>query len=108
MAVPPALLAEIAERAWPGNVRELRNAADRHALGIALQPAEERSPEQQRLAHRVAAFERDVIVATLAAHGGRLKPVYEMLGISRKTLYDKMQKHGIDRHLIGDAPEDQD
>ena len=97
VAVPPNLLAEIVERPWPGNVRELRNAADRHALGIALQPAEDRSPDQMRLAHRVAMFERDVIVATLAAHGGRLKPVYESLGLSRKSLYEKMQKYRIDK-----------
>jgi len=108
VAVPPALLAEIAERSWPGNVRELRNAADRHALGIALQPADDRSPEQQRLAHRVAAFERDVIVATLAAHGGRLKPVYESLGLSRKSLYEKMQKYMIDKTHYVDAGDDPD
>lgn len=97
VAVSPQLLAAISERPWPGNVRELRNAADRHALGIALQPAEDRGPVAQRLAQRVAAFERDVIVAALAAHGGRLKPVYESLGLSRKSLYEKMQKHLIDK-----------
>ncbi|WP_304617543.1 sigma-54-dependent transcriptional regulator [Paracoccus sp. (in: a-proteobacteria)] len=106
VSVPPQLLAEIAERDWPGNVRELRNAADRHALGIALQPAEKVSPEQMRLAHRVAAFERDLIVATLAAHGGRLKPVYETLGLSRKSLYEKMQKYRIDKTHYVDAAED--
>jgi len=44
-----------------------------------------------------------VIAATIAAHGGSLKPVYETLGISRKTLYEKMQKYNLDRHLLGDA-----
>ncbi|MFN3273734.1 MAG: sigma-54-dependent transcriptional regulator [Paracoccus sp. (in: a-proteobacteria)] len=106
VTVPPQLLTEIAERDWPGNVRELRNAADRHALGIALQPAEDRAPDQMRLAHRVAAFERDLIVATLAAHGGRLKPVYETLGLSRKSLYEKMQKHRIDKTHYADAGDD--
>lgn len=101
--VPPQLLAEVAGRDWPGNVRELRNAADRHALGIALQPAEEAAPEQARLAQRVAAFERELIVSTLAAHGGRLKPVYESLGLSRKSLWEKMQKYRIDKSLYGDA-----
>lgn len=101
--VPPQLLAEVASRDWPGNVRELRNAADRHALGIALQPAEEDAPGQARLAQRVAAFERELIVSTLAAHGGRLKPVYETLGLSRKSLWEKMQKHRIDKALYGDG-----
>ncbi|QBX34000.1 sigma-54-dependent Fis family transcriptional regulator [Paracoccus liaowanqingii] len=108
VAIPPQLLAEIVERAWPGNVRELRNAADRHALGIALQPAEDRGPDQMRLAHRVAGFERDVIVATLAAQGGRLKPVYEQLGLSRKSLYEKMQKYRIDKSLYSDAGDEAD
>lgn len=103
--VPPHLLEEIARRDWPGNVRELRNAADRHALGIALQP-EERPQTQHRLADRMTSFEREAIVAALAAHGGRLKPVYESLGLSRKTLYEKMQKHGIDKAQFGIHPED--
>jgi len=105
-AVSPQLLAEVAERDWPGNVRELRNAADRYALGIALQPTEGPMPGQQRLLHRVAAFEREVIVAALAAHGGRLKPVYETLGLSRKSLYEKMQKYRIDKSHYGDASDE--
>jgi two-component system C4-dicarboxylate transport response regulator DctD len=31
------------------------------------------------------------------AHKGNLKPVYESLGLSRKSLYEKMQKYGLDR-----------
>ncbi|MFC6491213.1 helix-turn-helix domain-containing protein, partial [Nitratireductor sp. GCM10026969] len=50
------------------------------------------------LAERVAAFERSVIAGALQAHGGSLKAVYEALGISRKTLYEKMQRHGLHRH----------
>ena len=59
-----------------------------------------------RLAERVAAFERSLIAGAIAAHGGRLRAVYETLGISRKTLYEKMQKYGLDRRLIVEAPED--
>ena len=53
-----------------------------------------------RLADKVAAFERSLIAGEIAAHGGALRPVYESLGISRKTLYEKMQKHGLDKRLI--------
>ena len=38
--------------------------------------------------------------SAIAAHGGALKPVYETLGISRKTLYEKMQKFGLDKKLV--------
>jgi two-component system C4-dicarboxylate transport response regulator DctD len=97
---PPALLSELAARDWPGNVRELRNAADRWVLGLE---SEAGTVEGTRLADRVAGFERSVIAAAITAHGGHLRRVYESLGISRKTLYEKMQKHGLDRRLIVEA-----
>ena len=50
-----------------------------------------------RLAERVADFERGVIESALIAHAGSLKPVYESLGLSRKSLYEKMQKYGLER-----------
>ena len=100
---PPELLAVLSARDWPGNVRELRNAADRFVLGLDwLEGAGSTAP---RLAERVAEFERSVIAAAIAAHRGRLRPVYESLGISRKTLYEKMQKHGLERRLIVEAEE---
>ncbi|SEN25326.1 two-component system, NtrC family, C4-dicarboxylate transport response regulator DctD [Loktanella fryxellensis] len=103
----PEVLADLTARDWPGNVRELRNLADRHVLGLDWMPGADGAP-LPRLATRVAEFERSVIAAAIAAHGGRLRGVYEDLGISRKTLYEKMQKHGLDRRLItdGDATED--
>jgi two-component system C4-dicarboxylate transport response regulator DctD len=97
----PELLAELSARDWPGNVRELRNAADRFVLGLDWM--EGTGPEAQRLADRVAGFERSVIAGAIAAHRGHLRRVYESLGISRKTLYEKMQKHGLDRRLILDG-----
>jgi len=110
---PPTLLGEIMARNWPGNVRELRNAADRFALGIGLDPPPEAGSNtvlstdnpsgSGKLADRVAAFERSEIVRALIANGGSLKPVYETLGLSRKTLYEKMQKHGIDKALYSDS-----
>ncbi|MDZ4393390.1 sigma-54 dependent transcriptional regulator [Cypionkella sp.] len=98
----PEMLADLAGRDWPGNVRELRNMADRFVLGLDWMPGSS-GPEVPRLADRVAGFERSVIAGAIAAHGGRLRRVYESLGVSRKTLYEKMQKHGLDRRLIEDA-----
>jgi len=105
---PPALVAGIAARDWPGNVRELRNAADRYALGLVTAPDAAGDGPPQRLADRVAAFERREIEAALAAHGGALRPVYEALGLSRKTLWEKMQKHGIDKQAFGASAEEDD
>jgi two-component system, NtrC family, C4-dicarboxylate transport response regulator DctD len=99
--VTPDVISEIGERDWPGNVRELRNAADRLALGLdtGLDSAVSLNESSRRLADKVAAYEKQLIANAINAHGGALKPVYEQLGISRKTLYEKMQKHGLDKTL---------
>ena len=105
MEVEPEILSEIAERDWPGNVRELRNAADRLVLGLetGLDSAAALEVANTRLADKVAAYEKQLIANAIAAHGGALRPVYEQLGISRKTLYEKMQKHGLDKSLALDG-----
>lgn len=102
--VPPHVIADIANRTWPGNVRELRNAADRYVLGLGFGLDEEASPADSspRLADRVADFEKSVISTALLVQGGSLKAVYESLGISRKTLYEKMQRYGLDKRYPGD------
>jgi len=107
MEVEPEILSEIAERDWPGNVRELRNAADRLVLGLetGLDSAAGLENANTRLADKVAAYEKQLIANAITAHGGALRPVYEQLGISRKTLYEKMQKHGLDKSLAFDARE---
>ena len=102
---PPELLAGLSAGDWPGNVRELRNVADRFVLGLDW--LEDGGGAPLRLAERVAEFERSVIAAAIAAHRGRLRRVYESLGISRKTLYEKMQKHGLDRRLVVEGDENE-
>ena len=96
---PSAFLAGLAAKDWPGNVRELRNLAERVVLGLE---GAELAGQGARLADQVAEFERSLIAGAIAAHGGHLRPVYETLGISRKTLYEKMQKYGLDRRLLVD------
>lgn len=96
--VPGAFLSAVAARDWPGNVRELRNAAERYVLGLDPDLAQQTdTSESGTLAARMAEHEKSLIAAAIAAEGGRLKGVYEGLGLSRKALYEKMQRHGLDR-----------
>lgn len=98
--VSPQVLAAVAEREWRGNVRELRNAADRFGLGLGASFASARGSAENgatTLAERLAAAEKTIIANSLAAHGGKVKPVYESLGLSRKALYMKMRRHGLER-----------
>ena len=100
--VPADLLNALAACDWPGNVRELRNAADRFVLGLGvLGPA---APDPaETLPERVERFEKAAIAAELAGQRGNIRATYEALGISRKTLYDKMQRHGLDRERFLDT-----
>lgn len=95
--VPAEILSALATQDWPGNVRELRNAADRFVLGLdpSTEPATGDAP--QTLAQKMAAHEKSLILAALTAQDGSLKQTYEALGLSRKALYEKMQKHGISK-----------
>ena len=94
--VPSSMLALLADQAWPGNVRELRNVADRFVLGLEA-PVMEIISSAASLAERVADFEANIIAAELKIQGGSLKNTYTSLNISRKSLYEKMQKYGLAR-----------
>jgi len=86
---------------WPGNVRELQNAAERFALGLELS-LEGAVPNQVSVANtggglseQVEAFERALIAAELARPHNSLRSLAEALGLPRKTLHDKLRKHGL-------------
>lgn len=90
----PARMAEWMSHDWPGNVRELRNAADRLCLGIDGEaPAEAAAPS---LAQQTEGFEKHLLEQALAAAGGNVGLAAERLQLPRKTLYDKLARHGID------------
>lgn len=96
--IPGQLLTALSNRDWPGNVRELRNEADRFVLGVDSGISD--APSSTTLATRVASHEKEIIAAELLAQNGVLKPTYEALGLSRKSLYEKMQKYELDRHAF--------
>ncbi|WP_147181071.1 MULTISPECIES: sigma-54-dependent transcriptional regulator [Alphaproteobacteria] len=101
--IPHHLELQLMEYDWPGNVRELRNYADRFVLGMwsgfpqapgAIAPSANDS--EGTLNDRLQNMERAIIIAELVRNDGALKPTYEALQISRKGLYDKMKRLGID------------
>ena len=88
---------------WPGNVRELRNVVDRLVMGLGLPDQFHQtghSAELQldaTLADQVAGFEKALLEQAIEA-APNLKAVYEGLGISRKTLYEKMKRYDLKGH----------
>ncbi|MBD8612838.1 sigma-54-dependent Fis family transcriptional regulator [Pseudomonas putida] len=99
--VNSAQLAQLLSHDWPGNVRELANAAERHVLGLAA-PALETSGGGLSLAAQQEAFEAQCLRAALARHRGDIKAVMEELQLPRRTLNEKMQRHGLAREDFRD------
>jgi len=92
---------QLMEHNWPGNVRELQHTAERAAIGLTqdqfLSEGKHSSNLESSLSNRVDAYEKLNIERELSKHAGNLTLTYQSLGISRKTLYDKMKKHGLSR-----------
>ena len=94
---------------WPGNVRELRNVIERATIvakGDVIEPTDlpplADRPRRARPASPAAAActpgttvdeaERQLIEVTLAHTGGNKTRAAEMLGISLKTLHNKLNR----------------
>ena len=111
----PAQRGLLLRHTWPGNVRELQNAAERFALGLEL--ALDNTPESldaniaghpgSNLSEQVEHFEKSLIAAELARSHGSLRSLAEALGIPRKTLHDKLRKHGLSFDSVGSAASDE-
>lgn len=98
--MPAAIKQHVMTHDWPGNVRELAHFAERVVLGVLNMPESGGGPERHEalsLPERMESFEAQLIRDALAANQGDVKATLETLGIPRKTFYDKLQRHGIDR-----------
>jgi DNA-binding NtrC family response regulator len=106
--------AALSEYRFPGNVRELEHAIHhgvvlarggeidlQHLPGeIAGQITEgsedgDHNGGLQPLSHAVRAFEREYLLRALRLAGGRKTQAAQMLGISRKNLWEKLRAQGV-------------
>jgi DNA-binding NtrC family response regulator len=94
----PEGLRELMAHDWPGNVREIRNAADRFVL--ALDNLDSSALLQDvpplNLARQMDVVEKALIEQALRRTQGKVPAAMELLGIAKKTLYDKLHRHAID------------
>jgi DNA-binding NtrC family response regulator len=98
----PRALAVLAGHPWPGNVRELRNVLHRACLlaaGPEIQPEDLLLPEERAASPAglegmtLAEVERQVILATLRQHKGNRTAPAARLGITARTLLNKLNKY---------------
>lgn len=99
-ALPANALQALLAHDWPGNVRELRNAAERFILLGSLTGLNNDNnivDSGLSLSAQVEAFEKALIEQALSVTGGSIKETMATLNLARKTLYDKMQKHDLEK-----------
>ncbi len=116
--LPPSTLDLLRRYPWPGNVRELRNVMDRAVVlceGDAISPEDlpttitsnkaapaspSRAPEERReeqLHQDLKALEKKKILDALARCSGNQTRAAEELGISLRTLVNRLDEHQIPR-----------
>ena len=79
-------------------MRELSHFAERFALGLeAVEEPAEAEAADGTLPERVERYEASLIRQALERSGGDVRATLAALGIPRKTFYDKLARHGIDR-----------
>src|SRR6202790_1762332 len=99
---------------WPGNIRELRNVLERAAImsekdlitraslpgefgKSTSKPPSDLSTVKFPIGTTVDAMERELIIQTLSATSNNKTRAADLLGISLKTLHNKLKEYGGDR-----------
>ena len=108
--VDEAALRLLVAHDWPGNVRQLRNTLERAVISCAgdlitaadlpSDPVpgsveEPRASAPHPAAVKLKDVEREVILKTLASMGNNKTRAAEVLGISLKTLHNKLNRYGV-------------
>ncbi|HEU4384432.1 MAG TPA: sigma-54 dependent transcriptional regulator [Anaeromyxobacteraceae bacterium] len=115
--ITPAAMAVLQAHAWPGNIRELRNVLERAMILVEgdLIGVEQLPPElapgppgeaslRLPLGLELDEVERRYLLATLRRLGGNKSRTAEALGVSEKTLYNKLARYAAQgRHTEGGA-----
>ena len=80
---------------WPGNVRELKAVAERLCLGLddGLDAVQS---DTISLGTRMDHYERSLIREALRNSGGNVAAAAALLGLPKKTLYDKLARHQLE------------
>jgi DNA-binding NtrC family response regulator len=90
---------------WPGNIRELQHAIERAIIlseGSILEcgdflfsPIDEQTEGMVFESYNLDHIEKTVIKQTLQKHGGNVSTTAKELGLTRASLYRRMEKFGL-------------
>ena len=113
-ALPSSVLAALSSYEWPGNVRALRHAAERAVIlaegeayalsdfplaraapAIRIAPAALPSAEPADVGLHLGKAEKQMIERALQKHAYNISAAAAELGLTRGSLYRRMEKHGL-------------
>jgi two-component system C4-dicarboxylate transport response regulator DctD len=109
-ACSPELIRQLMRQDWPGNIRELRNFVRRYCVLGGQEPLPERATTATVAAEMpclpwkeyMDQQERLYVEQVLRQVGGQVSAAHPLMGISRKSLYDKINKYNIELHQFRD------
>jgi DNA-binding NtrC family response regulator len=101
--IAPEALDKLKRYAWPGNIRELQHAIERAVImtdltslqdsDFLLSRALSTGPANNTL--NLDEVEKTAIVKALNMHNGNISKAADELGLTRASLYRRMEKYGI-------------
>jgi two-component system NtrC family response regulator len=107
LAFEPGAVNALLGHSWAGNIRELENRVKRAVIMAEGKRLTARDlelngsvtmPQVRSLKEAREAVERETIIRALRKSAGKIAPASVELGISRPTLYELMEKLGIQRN----------
>jgi two-component system NtrC family response regulator len=113
MTLAPDAIDAIEAHAWPGNVRELENCIKRAVImadGSSIRAADvglgaPQKEEVFNLRQVRDEAEKQAVLRVLGRVNGNLSKAAELLGISRPTLYDLLERFGLRQPAAATARE---
>ena len=111
LVLSPGAERALLDYAWPGNVRELKHLLERArvlATGSLITPESlfgeampaEAPPLQDTLGDYLTGHERDYILRALESQSWQIQETANLLGISRKNLWEKMKRLDIRKESL--------
>jgi two-component system, NtrC family, response regulator HydG len=103
LTISPAAINKLKKYPWPGNVRELQHSIER-AVIMADSPTPQESDflfnrkgsdESSTDSLNLDEVEKAAVVKAIQLHNGNISKAAEELGLTRASLYRRMEKYGL-------------
>jgi DNA-binding NtrC family response regulator len=102
LSVSPEAMSKLKKYPWPGNVRELQHAIERAVIMADSNTLQETDFLFSRKGNDVAndslnldEVEKSAVAKAIQLHNGNISKAADELGLTRASLYRRMEKYGL-------------